>query len=212
MTNRVTADEALERLREGNRRFASGRPAYPRHDLAHLRAVAREGQRPFATVVGCSDSRCPVGLIFDAGLGDIFVVRVAGNICTGSEIASVEYGLQYVGTPLVVVLGHQHCGAVTATVEGEDATGQIPELLREIEPAVRKARGEHPGVSRDELIDWTARNNVWEAVANLFEGSPLIASFVREGKAKVHAAFFNLEDGRVEWLGEHPQQAGLMMH
>jgi carbonic anhydrase len=124
----------------------------------------------------------------------------------------VEYGLEYVGTPLVVVLGHQHCGAVTAAVEGEEATGQIPELLREIEPAVRKARGEHPGATRAQLIDRTARNNVWQAVANLFEGSPLVASYVREGKAEVHGAYFDLENGQVQWLGEHPQQAGLMMH
>jgi len=212
MTQPSPADQALARLQEGNRNIARGRPENPRLELDHLLAVAREGQEPFATVVGCSDSRCPVELLFDAGLGDIFVIRVAGNICSGDEIASVEFGVVYVKTPLVVVLGHRHCGAVTAAVEGEEATGQIPELLMEIEPAVRKAHGEHPEASPAELIDHAVRNNVWQAIENLFQGSSIIAAHVRDGKIKVVGAYLDIETARVDWMGEHPQQAGLMMH
>lgn len=212
MPDTVTAIEAQALLEAGNARFLRGAAEHPHLEPAHLREQAREGQNPFATIVGCSDSRCPVELIFDAGVGDIFVIRVAGNICTGAEIASVEYAVGHLETSLVAVMGHSRCGAVTAAVKETDAEGHISEVLAEIEPSVRKARGEHPEARGDNLVDLAARNNIWQAIENLFRESPTIARAVREEKLVVVGAFLELETGRVSWLGVHPQQAALMMN
>ncbi|MBN2489867.1 MAG: carbonic anhydrase [Planctomycetes bacterium] len=211
MAPELDSGEALRRLRQGNDRFAAGCAEHPHLSLDHLRAVAEAGQHPFAAVVGCSDSRCPIELVFDAGVGDVFVIRVAGNFCSGDEIASVEYAAVHLEVPLVVVLGHTGCGAVTAAVAGEEAEGRIPQLLGEIEPAVRKARSLYPAAAPGELVDAAARENVWHAIENLFCESRPIAARVREGRTQVHGAFLELATGRVEWLGEHPQQAALMM-
>jgi carbonic anhydrase len=212
MATEIDPQEALRRLVEGNDRFASGSTEHPHLSLEHLRALAEAGQHPFATVVGCSDSRCPIELIFDAGVGDIFVIRVAGNFCSGDEIASVEFAVGLLHTPLIVVLGHTRCGAVTAAVSGEQATGKIPQVLGEIAPAVAKARSLHPGASPAELVDLAARQNVWQAIENLFCESRTIGGAVRAGKTHVQGAFLDLASGRVDWMGEHPQQAALMMH
>lgn len=212
MSETVSAIEAQALLQAGNDRFLRGAAVHPNLEPAHLREQAREGQNPFATVVGCSDSRCPVELIFDAGVGDIFVIRVAGNICSGAEIASVEYAVGHLASPLVVVMGHSRCGAVTAAVRETDAEGHISDVLTEIEPAVRKARGEHPEAKGEALVDLAARNNVWQAIENLFCESPPLSRAVREEKLVVVGAFLELETGRVSWLGAHPQQASLMMN
>jgi len=212
MNEGLTSDEALTRLEEGNERFLAGKAQHPRLDRAHLLAAARAGQHPFATVVGCSDSRCPVELFFDMGVGDLFVIRVAGNVCDTDEIASIEYSTAYLAAPLVVVLGHTRCGAVTAAVEGGDVGGCIPRVLEQIAPAVSKARMEHPGVEGEELVDLAIRNNVWQVMENLFTGSPLVCRGVRAGEVRVLGGILDIETGRVEWMGEHPLQAALSMH
>ena len=197
MNERCTPDEAWARLTAGNERFTTGQSEYARVSPEHLRDLAQAGQNPFATVVGCSDSRCPVEHIFDAGVGDIFVIRVAGNFCSGDEIASIEYAVGHLETPLVVVLGHTRCGAVTAAVAGEDASGKIPRVLAEIEPAVHQARAEHPGVPREQLVDAAARHNVRLAIENLLRESPLVVEAVQDGRTVVRGAFLDLETGRV---------------
>ncbi len=213
MSYTLTPQQALACLKEGNERMVRGRGEYPRLDPEQLKAAARSGQHPFATVVGCSDSRCPVELFLGAGVGDVFVIRVAGNVCATDEIASIEYSTSHLGSPLVVVMGHTHCGAVTAAASGGDvAGGCIPLVLEQIAPAVKRARAENPGATPEELIGHAVRHNVWQVIENLFTKSPLVCRSVREGDVAVVGAVLDIETGRVEWLGEHPSQAGLCMH
>lgn len=212
MSDTLTPYRALARLKEGNTRLLSGRAEFPRLDPEHLQAAAQRGQHPYATVVGCSDSRCPVELFLGAGVGDVFVIRVAGNVCATDEIASIEYSTSHLGCPLVVVMGHTHCGAVTAATTGGDTGGCIPAVLEQIAPAVGRARAENPGATPEELIGHAVRHNVWQVIENLFTRSPLVCRSVREGGVAVVGAVLDIETGRVEWLGEHLAQAALCMH
>src|SRR5215475_11366420 len=128
-----TPTEALNRLKAGNARFAAGQPLAPQRDLAHLRATAPR-QTPFGAVLACADSRVPVEILYDQGFGDLFVVRVAGNVATSVEIASLEYGTRILGAKVLVVLGHSNCGAVKAALEGVKVPGQISTLYQHIAP------------------------------------------------------------------------------
>lgn len=123
----VSPEESLSRLKDGNARYLAGRGEHPRTDAARRRETAQEGQHPFATVVSCSDSRAPVEILFDQGIGDLFVVRVPGNVCNADEIAGIEYGIEHFHTPLCVVLGHTRCGAVSMSlpVRSSTATSRI---------------------------------------------------------------------------------------
>ena len=134
-----TPAEALERLRTGNARFAAGQPINPQQDLARLREVAAQ-QRPFAALLGCADSRVPVELVYDQGFGDVFVVRVAGNVATSVEIASLEFGTRVLGATALIVLGHSNCGAVKAALQGGEVPGQISTLYQHIAPALTARR------------------------------------------------------------------------
>jgi carbonic anhydrase len=204
-----TAEEALARLEEGNARFCSGAQANPRRDGAR-RAETSRGQRPFAVVLSCSDSRVPPEVVFDQGLGDLFVVRVAGNVAGVDEIASIEYGTGHLGSPLVVVMGHSACGAVTAVVEGAHASGNLAQLLRPILPAAERAREANPGASGPTLIAAAIEANVWVSIESLLEGSDEMRSLVSAGRVRVVGAIYDLESGQVRMLGPHPQQARLL--
>ena len=150
----------------------------------------------------------PVERIFDAGVMDIFIVRVAGNVCGPDEVASIEYGLGHVRTPLLVVLGHTQCGAVTAGVRALrdplDPHGEpepnIASLLARVEPAVRRAAIELPGASEEEMIARAVEENVWEAMATLFRESRATRRMVREGRARALGAIYDVARGTVEWL------------
>lgn len=202
--------DAVERLREGNERFVAGTPRHPNTGPERLRQIASEGQHPFATVLTCSDSRVSVTRLFDQGFGDVFVVRVAGNVCAVDEIASIEYSVDHLNTPLVVVLGHTHCGAVTAATEGGPPHGHIASLLAHIRPAVEAARRKHPGVKGADLIPAAIEANVWQAIGDLLHGSRAVRERVAAGRLLVAGAICDLATGRVEWLGEHPEQARLL--
>jgi len=204
-----SADAAIALLNEGNRRFATGQPQYP-HDGAERRAETSRGQHPFATIVSCSDSRVPPEILFDEGIGDLFVVRVIGNVGSVDETGSAEYGVEHLETPLLVVLGHTNCGAVTAAAMHSEVHGSIPPLLKHIDPAVRVARRDHPHARGDELVAHTVRTNVLHAIEELFQRSRSIRHRVRDGKLKVVGAIYDIETGVVSWLGEHPRQAQLL--
>jgi carbonic anhydrase len=206
----LNPDQALERLKSGNARFVQAKLTHPNQDAFRRLSTGQEGQKPFATILGCSDSRVPPELVFDTGLGDLFVVRVAGNSTYFDQAGTIEYGAEHLGSQLVVVLGHTKCGAVQAVVDGAQEGGNIAGLVANIVPAVQKARLENPGLSGDELVTKAVEANAWQSVEDLFRQSPLIRHMVQEGKVKVVAAVYDIETGQVKWLGQHPRQAELL--
>jgi len=191
----TTAHEALKRLKDGNERFRTGRAEAPGRVGFDGQALMA-GQRPFAAVLGCSDSRVPTEIVFDTGLGDLFVIRIAGNVATPSTIASVEFALANLGTKLVVVMAHQNCGAVTAAVEGADAGKHLNRLVGFIEPALA------PG----ESIDTVARRNAQLSAQRLIDESPIVRGAVESQGARIVTAFFHFSDGRVDFDDDLPTE------
>jgi len=186
--------EALDRLLAGNARFVASRMEHPNCSPGR-RAQLLAGQKPFAAVLGCADSRIPPEVVFDQGLGDLFVIRVAGNVATDHIIASIEYAVAHLNVPLMMVLGHSCCGAVTATLQGHTTEGHLPELAALIEPACRDAQ-KTPG----DPIDRAARLLARQTAIRLQEESAIIAAAVAAERVRLVAAYYDLESGRVEVL------------
>ncbi len=207
---KITPDEVLRRLTEGNARFVAGKSTHPNGDAARHVQTAAEGQHPLATILSCSDSRVPLELVFDQGIGDIFVVRVAGNVCGVDEMGSIEYGVDHVGTPLLVVLGHTECGAVKAAVTAAELHGSIAPLVARIGPAVAKAQAGHPDLHGIDLAPAATEANVWNSIEELLTKSAITRSLVISGKVKVLGAIYDVKTGEVRWLGEHPRQSILI--
>ena len=212
-TEKPTADKAIAMLKEGNARFVSGEAKHPHLDAARLAQAGKENQadHAYATVISCSDSRVPVELIFDAGIMDIFVVRVAGNVVDGDEAGSIEYGLAHVNTPVLVVLGHSQCGAVTAVTDAVHGKGHalernIPLLVENIKPAVQRAMAAHKDVSGDAIIPFAIEENVWQAIEDLFMMSPDTRDRINKNKVKVVGAMYDVGSGKVTWLPESKTQ------
>jgi carbonic anhydrase len=187
----VSGDRALQKLMEGNTRYVSGRAAHPNQTPAR-RAEVIEGQHPFAVIVGCSDSRVPPEIIFDQGLGDLFVVRLAGHVVNDEALGSIEYAVEHLGTRLVMVLGHDRCGAVTAVVQGGEAPGHIASIFTAIAPAVQKARG-RPG----DLLKNAIRENVAMVVEQLQSSAPLLQTLVKNDCLHIVGAHYHHDDGKV---------------
>ncbi len=206
----VSPDEAIKMLKEGNERFVSGKSIRPNSDATRLQETSK-GQHPFVTINSCSDSRVPPELLFDSGFGDLFIVRNAGNVSSTDEIGTIEYGTEHLGTRLVVVMGHTKCGAVTAVAKGEHVGGSIPKLVAPIVPAVTRVKAAHAGHNADEWINKAIVENVWEQVANILKKSPIVREMVLEGKVKIVGALYNVETGKVEFLGEHPKQLKVLV-
>jgi carbonic anhydrase len=193
----TAAGEPLDRLMEGNTRYVASRPAHP-NQTAKRRAALARGQRPFATIFGCADSRVPPEVVFDQGLGDLFVVRVAGNVADSPGIASIEYAVSTLECPLVMVLGHSRCGAVDAAVKaapGATFPGQLGSLVEAIRPAVDRVK-DKPG----DLLDNAVRANVVVMVEKLRAAPPILAGRVKDGKVRIVGAHYDLETGKVELL------------
>lgn len=190
------ARESLRLLAEGNARFVEGRRQGDRYGPARRAEVASE-QHPIAIVLSCSDSRVPSEIVFDQGIGDLFVVRVAGNVLDEINIGSIEYGAEHLHAPLVVVLGHQRCGAVTAAVEGGEAPGHIGSIVEALAPAVGEARK----ICRDgDLVEAASHANVRRVVRKLGERSSILAHLITTGKLSVVGAYYDLDSGKVEFL------------
>jgi carbonic anhydrase len=206
----ISASEAVRLLKEGNSRYADGKRQHPRQDRARRALTAAQGQHPLATVLACSDSRVPAEIIFDQGIGDIFVVRVAGNVAATDEIGSMEYAVDHLATPLVVVLGHTQCGAVTAVMDDAKLPPNIATLVEPIKPAVEKAREANPQAAKDVLLKAAITANVWQAMEDTLRLSPIIREKVRDGQVQVVGALYDLDSGQVQWLGPHPDQAKLV--
>jgi len=198
-TGNVDAVQALKRLQEGNARFVAGKLKHP-HETPGWRHALEKEQHPFAVVLGCSDSRVPPELVFDQGIGDLFVIRVAGNVVDTDVTASVEYAVDHLNTHLIVVLGHSHCGAVTATLDhltnadGEPA--EVVALLHRIEPAII---GIPQNLTRDKRIDRAVKNNVKIAVRRLSRVPDLRRS-IKAGKVKIVGAVYDMHTGKVAIL------------
>lgn len=190
----ITSDIALERLKSGNRRFVESKMNHPER-MQECRMQLLEGQHPFAVIVGCSDSRVPPEIIFDQGLGDLFVVRVAGNVAGRMVLGSLEYAVEHLYIPLIVVLGHAGCGAVAATASGTKLSGELPVLTAAIQPALDEARA-LPG----DLIENTAKINAKRVAGKISQSIPILSDAVQTGKLRVLPAFYNLDTGKVDLL------------
>jgi carbonic anhydrase len=192
--NGITPDEALKKLIEGNQRFIGGKPTAPNRSMARLREIAK-GQKPYAAFLSCADSRVPVEILFDQGFGDLFVCRVAGSAATAEETGSLEYGAAVLGAKVLMVLGHEYCGAVKAELDGEEVPGSIQAVLDQVKPAVAMLKDKKAKGALDEAIS----NNVKLQVAKLKE-SPVLSSLVKEGKLKIVGAVYDLDEGKVKLL------------
>ena len=194
-----SADVVLRELKAGNDHHVAKRYQHPHQNAARQRELT-SGQSPHAIILSCADSRVAPEIILDQGLGDLFDVRVAGNVAGDPELASIEYAAEHLHTPLLVVMGHQKCGAVTAAAESGEAEGHLPSLLAMIRPAVASARG-RPG----DLIDNAVRINVENVVQQVCTSKPLLAGLVEHGELTVVGAVYSLDTGKVTWL---PQTRG----
>src|SRR5215472_12054477 len=188
------ADDALSRLLNGDKRFVAGKSEEPQGAaLVERRHTLAKDQKPFAVIVSCSDSRVPPELVFDVTLGDIFVVRTAGEVVDAVALGSIEYAIEHLGTRLIVVLGQQRCGAVSAAVSGATETGDIPDVLKAIFPAVEETKGQS-----GDPIDNAVRENARAIAKRLQNADPIIAPRVKTGEVKIVAAYYSLDTGQVE--------------
>lgn len=201
----ISAQEALERLKKGNREFASGAPArdpFPSHlQLAEL----AKGQQPFAIILGCSDSRVPAEIVFNQGLGDLFVIRVAGNIVAPSQVGSVEFAAAQYNTKLVVVLGHSQCGAILATLDElqqptENQSRNLRSIVLRVRPSVETLLQTELRNDRDSLVHHAVRANVRVSVDHLRHGSELLEQLIQNEGLQVVGAEYSLETGVVEFF------------
>jgi len=205
----LSAIDALERLHEGNRRFVSGVRSLETLTSQTRRSEFISGQKPFAVILGCSDSRVPVELVFDQGLGDLFVIRVAGNVVAPSQIGSVEFAAAQFGTQLVVVLGHTRCSAVQSTVDellqpGENQSRNLRSIVDRIRPAVAGLLETDLGRDPDTLARQAVRANVRVSANSLRHGSPILEELIQGGKLLVVGAEYALETGQVEFFDGLP--------
>jgi len=199
-----TPDQALETLKAGHARFLAGNLLHPNQDAARRQATA-QGQTPYAAILGCADSRESLDIVFDAGIGDLFTIRVAGNVADTDEIASLEYGAEHLHTPLILVLGHTSCGAVTAVVKKAELTGQLPGLLDNIAAPAARAFAAY-GAAPD-LVDRTARENVLQSIQDLLSRSKVLSELVEAEKLRVVGGLYHLDTGAIEWMERLPSEA-----
>jgi carbonic anhydrase len=196
--NVMTPAASLERLLKGNERYVKG--VSRRHDFKHEREALAGAQNPFAAILSCADSRIAPEYAFDSGRGDLFVCRVAGNFANAESVASLEYAVAELGTPLILVLGHDACGAVNATIkslkDGTTLPGHLPSLVEAIAPAV-KAVSQQGGDTLANAI----KQNVVDNVIKLSSATPILSAAVEQGKLKVTGGIYRLKDGRVEMVG-----------
>ena len=182
-----TPEEAMKLLIDGNRRFAEGKTISSNRDMSRVREVAN-GQKPFAAFLGCADSRVPIEIVFDQGFGDLFVTRIAGNVASSENIGSLEFGTKILGAKVLYVLGHTRCGAVSATMKGDEVPGQISGLFQHIRPAVKAANGD---------LDRAISENVRNQAVLLAEASPTISRLIQRKELIVAGGVYDLSSGLV---------------
>ncbi len=185
---------AQKMLLEGNKRHVDGKAGHSHQDAARRTEVAK-GQHPFAAVVSCADSRVPPEILFDQGMGDLFIIRLAGNIADDAALGSLEYAVEHLGVRYILVLGHERCGAVDATLKGGEAPGHIGALVKAIQPAVEKAKGQ-PG----DALDNAVKANVANVVQQLKSAAPFLKEMVDKQSLTVAGGRYDLDDGLVQIL------------
>jgi carbonic anhydrase len=234
----IAPDDAIALLTEGNARYLTNASLHPNMDSSRRSVTASQGQHPFASVLSCSDSRVPVEFLFDRGIGDVFVVRVAGNVLGPSEKGSIEYALDRLGIRLFVVLGHSKCGAVKAVFQEGLLPGNLRPLSEKILCSVDAVKTRHTKAScscpspveiraweqtpvpeasesagaegEDFLIDEAARLNVWNTIKDTLLLNSRFREKIKDGTIKVTGAFYDIDSGEVAWMGQHPKQAELV--
>lgn len=205
----ITPAQALQRLQEGNHRFVAGERRADALVGPQRRSEVMADQRPFAIVLGCSDSRVPAEIVFDQGLGDLFVIRVAGNVVAPSQIGSVEFATEYFGTRLVVVLGHSRCGAVLATLDALTQNSRHPSrnlrsIVDRVRPAVEPLLEAHGDGDRERLVHYAVRANVRAATNQLRHGSEILEQLVQQNQLLIVGAEYSLETGEVDFFEGMP--------
>lgn len=199
----ITAQEALNKLKEGNKRFVSGNPLLESLANSDRRIQLQSGQEPFAIILGCSDSRVPAEIVFDYSLGHLFVVRVAGNIVAPSQLGSIEYATSQFGTRLVVVMGHSGCGAVSATIDqicqpptscSQNLSSIVNRLKPAVEPLIKL------GLEEEELLNRAVRANILHSVEQLRSGSEILSDQIKNEGLHVVGAQYSLSTGKVDFL------------
>ena len=201
----LSASDALARLKEGNRRYVLGERQLDTAASQARRDALSSGQEPFAIILGCSDSRAPAEIVFDAGLGDLFVIRVAGNIVAPSQVGSVEFAAARFGTPLVVVLGHTKCGAIAATLEelarpSEAQSRNLRSIVDRIRPAVIAMHATEFRQDPEALARHAVRANIMLSVDHLRHGSDILEQLILKNKLQVVGAEYSIETGKVEFF------------
>jgi len=188
----VNPDAALKKLLEGNKRFVDGKRQNPHQSQLRLQETA-VAQYPFASILGCSDSRVPAEIVFDQGLGDLFVVRLAGNVLSPTAVGSLEFATAVLGTQLIVILGHERCGAVMAAVKGDPLPGRIGTFVEDIKPAIARVKNKS-----GDAVDNVVVANVQYQVELLQETSVMLAQLIQEGKLKIVGGRYDLDTGEVK--------------
>lgn len=201
----LTAQEALERLKVGNARFVKGEVSQQNHLTHQERALLAGEQNPFAIVLGCSDSRVPAEMVFDQGLGDLFVIRVAGNVVAPSQVGSVEFAAERYDCAVVVVLGHSHCGAIQATIDTlmhpeQPASSNLMSIVNRVRPSVEMLMQTELKNDLKKLSTHAIRSNVFSSVNQLRHGSAVLESLIEKGKLIVVGAEYSLESGEVTFF------------
>ena len=191
--NNITPQAALQKLIDGNKRFVERRRQNPNQTLARVTEVAQT-QKPYAAILGCADSRFPSEIIFDQGIGDLFVCRVAGNVATPEEKGSLEFGTLVLGAKVLMVVGHERCGAVKAAIEGGALPGQIGSLTEAIKPAVERSKNQ-----AGDKVENAVKENVRLQIENL-KKSPVISQLIQEGKLIVTGGYYDLDTGAVSMV------------
>ncbi|WP_111895692.1 carbonic anhydrase [Acinetobacter sp. MB5] len=201
----LTAQEALERLKQGNERFVNGKSSIPDLVSQEHRQQLTADQNPFAIILGCSDSRVPAEIVFDQGLGDLFVIRVAGNIVAPSQVGSVEFAAERYDCAVVVVLGHSHCGAVQATIDTlmnpeNPPSNNLMSIVNRVRPSVEILMQTELKHDLCKLSEHAVRSNVFASVNQLRHGSAVLETLIAKGKMIVVGAEYSLETGKVEFF------------
>lgn len=201
----LTAQEALERLKQGNERFVNGKSSIPDLISQEHREQLTADQNPFAIILGCSDSRVPAEIVFDQGLGDLFVIRVAGNIVAPSQVGSVEFAAERYDCAVVVVLGHSHCGAVQATIDTlmnpeNPPSNNLMSIVNRVRPSVEILMQTELKHDLCKLSEHAVRSNVFASVNQLRHGSAVLETLIAKGKMIVVGAEYSLETGKVNFF------------
>lgn len=201
----IKASEALTRLKEGNQRYLKNERVRSVVTCPDQRSELADGQEPFAIVLGCADSRVPAEIVFDQGVGDLFVIRVAGNIVAPSQVGSVEFAADQFGTRLVVVLGHSHCGAVKATLEemknpADTASPNIASIVNRVMPALKGLDADVPAEDYDALVELAVKANIAASVTNLQEGSAILENLIASDGLIIIGAEYDLASGVVDFF------------